>query len=112
MDFFTPSRESTTTPIPVRSPDDADVLSRFEKCVRQGDWNAVARLTDRLGSIGVPVTRAELGERLRGLQNALVAARVARAGLVVSMARLRAAARFTDSHSVSARQRLADPPDY
>jgi len=90
-------------------PDENNILSRLEKCIRQGDWDAVARLTGRIGDDPPFVTADAMGERLRDLRRALVAARIARGGLAVSLARVRAAARFTHSRALPARQEFGGP---
>jgi len=87
-----------------QSPDTPDFLSCLEKSVRQGDWNLVAVLTDRIGGDRLPATPDECGERLRRLQNVLVAARIARANLAISLTRVRAAAGFTHARALHARQ--------
>jgi hypothetical protein len=84
-------------PVPLAEED--DTLGRLEKCVRQGDWLAVARLTTLIGSTPVPATMDALGEHIRRLRKTLVAARIARAGLTVSLKRVRAAAGFTHSRA-------------
>jgi len=93
-------------------PDPDDILSRLEKCVRQGDWNAAAGLKDELSADDFAATPEALAERLRRLQRALVAARVARANLGVSLGRVRAAARFSHSRRMPARQEFAVPADF
>jgi hypothetical protein len=89
-----------------------EVLDRFEKYIRQGDWNAAGRLTNRIANERLPADPKALNDRLRRLENVLVAARVARAGLAVSLARLRAAASFTHSRVPPARQKFAIPADF
>jgi hypothetical protein len=64
---------------------------------------------DQLGSDWHPVTPDALEERLRRLRNVLIAARVARATLGVSLARVRAAAGFMHSRASAARQKFATP---
>jgi len=97
--------------VPVRSAEDGDVLERLEKCLRQGDWNAVARLTALVRSTPPPATAEALGDHLRRLKRALVSARVARANLSLSSARLRAAAGFAHAGALPARQEFADPAE-
>ena len=93
-------------------PEAADILARLDMCVRQGDWSAVAGLTKRLGSDTFPMTPEALRERLRRLQNALVAARIARSNLAVRSGRVRAAAGFTHTRAGYARQEFGAPADY
>src|ERR1700722_13425562 len=109
-DFFTQSPETTTTPMPVPLAEEGDTLSRLEKCIRQGDWIAVARLTAQFGSVPLPVATDELGEYISSLGRTLVAARIARAGLTVSLRRVRAAAGFTRSRAQQTRQEFAVTP--
>jgi hypothetical protein len=92
----TPSQATTTTPTPLL-PDDGEILTRLEKSVRQGDWNAVSRLTNWLKAAPVPSNPVALAEHLHRLQSVLVSARVGRASLAVSLTRARAAASFTQS---------------
>jgi hypothetical protein len=92
--------------------DEADVLGCLEKCIRQGDWSAVAGLTDRIGSDRLPETRDELAECILQLKRVLIAARVARANLATSLSRVRAAARFSSSLQVHERHRFAEPTDF
>jgi hypothetical protein len=80
--------------------DARQVLGQMETSVRQGDWNAVARLTGVLSQLRLAGTHEELGEHRRDLQRVLVAARVGRAGLVVSLTRVRAAAGFLKSRAL------------
>jgi hypothetical protein len=105
-----PLPETTTTRKP-RLPDDRDILDRLEKAVRQGDWNAVSRFTHQAATEQVPVTPDALAERLRRLERILVAARVGRAGLAISLGRARAAASFTHSRLVQ-RQEYGDSPEF
>lgn len=92
-------------------PDSATILDRLEKCVRQGDWNAVSRLTEQAAAEQLPVNADVLAERLRRLERVLIAARVGRAGLAVSLARSRAAAGFSRARLV-ARQEYGDPAEF
>ena len=96
--------------MPVLSADD-DTLGRLEKCIRRGDWNAVAALGARLDDENPPMTAAALGERLRRLREVLIAARIARSGLSLALGRLRAAAGFAHSRTLQARHGFGDSPE-
>jgi hypothetical protein len=92
--------------------DDDIVPVRLEGALRQGDWNAVARLTRQLRDEVIAEDPAALAERLECLKAAIVAGRVARAGLAVSLAQARAAARFTQSRKLAVCQESADTPGF
>lgn len=96
--------------MPVRSAEEDDTLGCLEKHIRQGDWIAVARLTTLIAGIPLPVTADGLAEYISRLRQALVAARVARAGLTVSLWRVRAADRFSRSRAQQSRQEFAVTP--
>lgn len=112
MDFSIPSPETTTIPTPLWVADETDILCRLERFVRQGDWDAVSGLTVLLGSDALPVTRDALAEYIQRVQKVLAAARVSRAGLAVSLSRVRAAAGFTHTRALQQRQGLVDPPEF
>jgi hypothetical protein len=97
---------------PIAPGEPGDILSRLETCVRQGDWAAVTRLKDQLPADDFPATAQAIAERIRRLQSVLIAARVARANLGVSLGRLRAAAQFAHSRRIPARQEFAAPADF
>jgi hypothetical protein len=95
----------------VQSGDAADGLSRFEQAIRQGDWNAVARLTKAIASDTIPAAPDEIVQRLRRLERVLIAARVARANLGLSLSRVQAAGRFAHSRTLPTRHEFATPAD-
>ncbi len=106
------SPETTTIPRPVQSEDYGVILARLERSVRQGDWGAVSALTEQMAGQRHPENLDALAERLRGLQSALVAARVARTRLVASLTRARAAAGFIHYGTIAARQEYGGPADF
>jgi hypothetical protein len=89
-----------------------DIVSSLRESARCGDWNSAGRLAAILSQQTLPTCREELGEYLRCLQQALIAAKVSRAHSAASLARVRtaagrlhAAARFNNIRSDPA------PPD-
>ncbi len=77
--------------------DEAGRLGRLRESARQGDWKNTAELTERLLQETLPIRREELGEYLRGLTEALIAAKASRADAAASLARLKAAESFNNT---------------
>ncbi len=82
----------------------------LDRCLRLGDWDSMAELTARL-SAECPLDAEALAEYLAAIRELLARARTARAILGVSLARVRAAAEFTQTLAGQTRQDLAVPPE-
>ena len=93
--------------------DTAPLIAGIEESTRRGDWLNAGALTTLLKQMPVPENRDELGEYLRCLEQALIAAKTSRAHSAATLMRLNAAARF---HCMSAefsphRQKFAETTD-
>jgi hypothetical protein len=82
------------------------IVASLRESARCGDWTSAGELTAILSQQTLPANREELGEYLRCLQQALIAAKVSRAHSAASLARvntaagrLNAAARFNKIRS-------------
>jgi uncharacterized protein (DUF2236 family) len=73
------------------------LVGRLHESARDGDWQDAMELAALLAKQAVPGSRHELGEYLRGLRAALIAAKASRADAAASLARLNAAATFNSS---------------
>jgi hypothetical protein len=89
-----------------------EIVASLEESARRGDWPGAGRLAAILAQQALPTNSEELGEYLRCLKQAMIAAKVSRAHSAASLARvntaagrLNAAARFNNFRSVSS------PPD-
>jgi hypothetical protein len=69
-----------------------DIVASLEESARFGDWNNAGRLAAILSQQTLPTSGEELGEYLRCLKQALIAAKVSRAHSAASLARINAAA--------------------
>ncbi len=72
----------------------APELAELGRCVRQGDWHGAAALADLMNESRSSLDPSTLESYRHNLQDLLVAARVARANLAITRARLHAAAIF------------------
>ncbi len=92
--------------------EETDILAKLEKSIRQRDWSAVAAQTATFEWPALPLTEEALSDYSRRLQKLLVATRVARAELSVSLGRVRAAARFNNARVMSVREEYGDPATF
>src|ERR1700733_2225874 len=69
-----------------------EIVASLQDSARFGDWNNAGRLAAALPQQNLPTSREELGEYLRCLKQALIAAKVSRAHSAASLARINAAA--------------------
>jgi hypothetical protein len=89
-----------------------ETVASLQESARFGDWKSACRLAALLPQQDLPTSREELGEYLRCLKQALIAAKVSRAHSAASLARvnsaagrLNAAAHFNNIRSGPARPR-------
>jgi hypothetical protein len=73
------------------------LVDRLRESARRGDWQDAMELAALLPQQALPDSRHELGEYLRGLRAALIAAKASRADAAASLSRLNAAATFNSS---------------
>jgi hypothetical protein len=69
-----------------------DIVASLQESARFGDWTSTGRLAAILSQQTLPDSREELGEYLRCLKQALIAAKVSRAHSAASLARVNTAA--------------------
>jgi hypothetical protein len=67
-------------------------VASLEESAQRGDWNSAGRLAALLPQQPLPANGEELGEYLRCLSHALIAAKASRAHSAASLARINAAA--------------------
>jgi hypothetical protein len=91
-----------------------DIVASLEDSARRGDWPGAGRLASLLPRQSLPANGEALGEYLRCLKQALIAARVSRAWSAASLVRLNAAARFNKIRldTSPARQEFGEAPDF
>jgi hypothetical protein len=82
-----------------------DLVACLQESARRGDWKNAAELTAILPRQTLPASREELGEYLRCLKQALIAAKVSRAHSAASLTRLNAVARFNNTRLDGAQPR-------